>query len=468
MSPLSPTLCVGDQHGLRNPIPGYSPAEFSGERSGNSLAHAERGREGELKRGFRLNGEVKLSHCRSLLRIVNPPFSSYIIETFITRRIGDHPCSAGYSQLHHEAPMEIITTVESDRLRKFHSLKHVIGNTPLLEVHVTFRGSRRVIYAKAEHLNMTGSIKDRMAFHILRTAYQKNAISPDDTIAEATSGNTGIAFAAIGRALGHRVVIYMPDWMSRERIELIRSLGAQIMPVTHEQGGFLGSIRLTEELARREAHIFLPCQFSNEANAEAHELTTGPEIWWQLQTRAVVPDAFVAGVGTGGTVMGVGRYLRQMNPDIRIYPLEPAESPTLSTGHKVGKHRIQGISDEFIPAIVKLDQIEQPVQVHDGDAILMAQKLASSLGLAVGISSGANFLGALKVQEMLGANSAVVTVFSDDNKKYLSTDLLHDEPKHDEYLSPAVECLEYTPIKRVCQTCCDLFDCSQRFDPNLG
>ncbi len=360
------------------------------------------------------------------------------------------------------------TTVGSDRMRKFHSLQHVIGNTPLLEVYVSFRGSRRVIYAKAEHLNMTGSIKDRMAFHILRKAYFTNTISPDDTIAEATSGNTGIAFSAIGRALGHRVIIYMPDWMSRERVELIRSLGAHIMPVTHEQGGFLGSIRMTEELARTQKNIFLPCQFSNEANVEAHEITTGPEIWWQLQTRGVIPDAFVAGVGTGGTVMGVGRYLRGMNPAIRIYPLEPAESPTLTTGQKVGQHRIQGISDEFIPAIVKLDQIERPIQVHDGDAILMAQKLASSLGLAVGISSGANFLGALMVQEMLGGKAAVVTVFPDDNKKYLSTDLLHDEPQRAEYLSSAVECLEYVPLKRVCHTCSDLFESSQRFTSDLG
>src|SRR5262249_23773589 len=156
------------------------------------------------------------------------------------------------------------------------------GNTPLLGIEFTFRGERRVIYAKAENLNLTGSIKDRMAFHILKKAYLEEQVRPGDSIVEATSGNTGISFAAIGRALGHPVVIFMPDWMSQERVTLIRSLGAEIVPVSREEGGFIGSIKMTEELARRKEHVFLPCQFSNGANVEAHEQTTGPEIWWQL------------------------------------------------------------------------------------------------------------------------------------------------------------------------------------------
>ncbi len=344
----------------------------------------------------------------------------------------------------------------SSRNDKFHALRHLIGNTPLLAIRCTYRGTPRVIYAKAEHFNMTGSIKDRMAFHILERAYASGAIGPDDVIAEATSGNTGISFSAIGRALGHQVIIYMPDWMSRERVELIRSLGAKIMPVSHEQGGFVGSIRMTEELKRSQEKVFLPCQFSNTANVEAHQLTTGPEIWYQLQSHDLIPDAFIAGVGTGGTVMGVGQYLRSQNPRLGVYPLEPAESPTLTTGHKVGRHRIQGISDEFIPAILQLKDLSAPVCVCDGDAILMAQKLASSLGLAVGISSGANFIGAIKVQEQLGPDAVVVTVFADDNKKYLSTDLMHEEPLKAGYYSPDVELLDFTPYKRVCQTCYDL------------
>ena len=174
------------------------------------------------------------------------------------------------------------------------------------------------------------------------------------------------------------------------------------------------------------------------------------------------PDAFIAGVGTGGTVMGVGRFLRSQRPSCKVYPMEPAESPTLSTGYKVGQHRIQGISDEFIPPIVKLNQLDRVIGVPDGDGILMAQKLSAQLGLAVGISSGANFIGALMVQEELGPEAVVVTVFSDDNKKYLSTDLLREEPVKAGYLTPEVELLDFEASKRVCYTCCDMEHCSQR------
>ena len=334
----------------------------------------------------------------------------------------------------------------SSRLKNLYCL---IGNTPLLVIHYAFQGKRRVIYAKAENHNLTGSIKDRMALHILTRAYQQEQIKPGDVIAEATSGNTGISFCAIGRALGHPIKIFMPDWMSRERILLIQSMGAQIVLVGREQGGFKGCIRLAEELALHESDVFLPRQFSNEANVEAHQVTTGPEIWTQLQTERLIPDAFIAGVGTGGTIMGTGRFLRSKNPKVRIHPLEPAESPTLSTGCKLGNHRIQGISDEFVPSILKLDELHRVVEVHDGDAILMAQKLSHQLGLGVGISSGANFLGALAIQNELGDESVVVTVFADDNKKYLSTALLDDEPVADDYLSPRVKLLGYDSISRI-------------------
>jgi cysteine synthase A len=223
--------------------------------------------------------------------------------------------------------------------------------------------------------------------------------------------------------------------------------------VSHEEGGFLGSIRMSEELAARQGDVFLPRQFATEANVEAHAQSTGPEIWTQLQALGRRPDAFVAGVGTGGTVMGVGRCLRALNPQVRIHPLEPAESPTLSTGHKVGKHRIQGVSDEFIPAIVKLDQLDRVIAVPDGDAILMAQSLAAKLGLAVGISSGANFLGALLVQEEMGEDAVVATVFSDSNKKYLSTALLGCEPVRADYLAPEVELLGFEVCPRSCLHC---------------
>jgi cysteine synthase A len=210
---------------------------------------------------------------------------------------------------------------------------------------------------------------------------------------------------------------------------------------------------MAEEFAAGRSDVFLPRQFSNLANTEAHETTTGPEIWAQLQSAGLHPDAFVAGVGTGGTVMGVGRYLRERNPNIKVYPVEPAESPTISTGYKVGKHRIQGISDEFIPALVDLTLLDPVIAVSDGDSILMAQKLASNLGLAVGISSGCNFLAALKVQEELGPAAVVVTVFADDNKKYLSTDLTHVEQVRPGYLAPDVVLTGISALGRVCSFC---------------
>jgi len=335
------------------------------------------------------------------------------------------------------------------------NLKHMIGNTPLLAIRYLYRGRERMIYAKAEHMNMTGSIKDRMAFHILKKAYQEDRIRPGDTIAEATSGNTGISFAAIGRALGHHVVIFMPDWMSEERVHLIKSLGAKIVPVRRDQGGFVGSIRMAQDFAAEKPRVFLPAQFANEANVEAHEKTTGPEIWWQLYFHSLVPDAFVAGVGTGGTIMGAGKFLRERNPALKLHPLQPSESPTLSAGRKVGHHRIQGISDEFIPPILQLNQLDSVVSVSDGDAILMAQKLAAQLGLGVGISSGANFLGAMMVQDEMGNDAVVATVFPDDNKKYLSTDLLKTENPRAGYLAPDVELLSFEALKRVCYTCFD-------------
>jgi len=322
---------------------------------------------------------------------------------------------------------------------KFKALEGIIGNTPMIEINFEYKGEIRVIYAKLESFNMTGSIKDRIALYILKNSYENGNLKANDKIVEATSGNTGISFSAIGKALGYKVCIFIPDWMSEERKNLIKSFGAEVILVSKEQGGFLGSIKMTEELSRQEENVFLPCQFSNEDNVKAHYNTTGPEIWNQLNRVGLKPDALVAGVGTGGTVMGIGSYLKEQNEEVRIYPLEPSNSPILSTGEKNGSHRIQGISDEFIPAIMDLEKLDHVISVDDGDAIIMAQKLASKLGLGVGISSGANFLGALKAQNELGSNSIVVTVFADDNKKYLTTDLLKDEPVKDGFMSTDIK-----------------------------
>jgi cysteine synthase A len=331
---------------------------------------------------------------------------------------------------------------------KISGLWRLIGNTPMIEVTYRYKdGKPCSVLVKCEYSkSLTGSIKDRMALYILEKAYNTGSIHPGDRIIEATSGNTGIAFAAIGRHLGNPVKIIMPDWLSRERMDIIRSLGARIELVSAEQGGFLGSIRLAETM-RQDERTFLPRQFENMFNAEAHEKTTGREIGHQLLLMNIKkPYAFIAGVGTGGTIMGVGRFLRTLFPDIKLHPLEPAESPTLSTGHKTGSHRIQGISDEFIPAILDLQSLDKVVQVNDGDAILMAQKLGRDLGLGVGISSGANLLGAIKVQQESGSDQAVITVFPDSNKKYLSTDLMNEEPVKDGYLTPNIRLLDYKAI----------------------
>ena len=322
---------------------------------------------------------------------------------------------------------------------RFASLRSIVGDTPLVELRCTLDGVAVRVFAKHEASNMTGSIKDRMALGILEEAWLRGRVHEGTILAETTSGNTGIAFAALGRALGHRVRIYMPDWMSRERVLLIRSLGSEIVPVSREQGGFLGGIVLAAAYAEEsDEDIFLPSQFASSANVTAHQRTTGPELLAQMKRASVLPNAFIAGVGTGGTVMGVGRYLREQLPGLRVHPLEPANSPTLRTGKKVGNHRIQGISDEFIPPIMALDELDEIVDVWDGDAILVAQRLASELGLGVGTSSGANLIGALKVGTALGRDAVVATVFPDSNKKYLSTDLTGAEPADERYLSSRI------------------------------
>ncbi len=332
-------------------------------------------------------------------------------------------------------------------MRPVESVAAMVGQTPLLEIRYRHGGQARRLYAKFEVMNMTGSVKDRMALHILRRAAERGELKAGDIICEATSGNTGISFSAIGRALGHRVRIYMPDWMSHERVHLMHSLGAEVIPVSKAQGGFLGSIALTKEYAAECGNVFLPCQFDNPDNVAAHELMTGPEIEAQLARFGVAADAFVAGVGTGGTVMGVGRYLRRDGRRVRVHPLEPANSPTLRTGKKVGSHRIQGISDEFIPSIVRLDELDAVVDVWDGDAILMSQALCHRLGLGVGISAGANILGAMKIVEELGPEAVVVTVICDSNKKYLSTALSGAEPPQDGYLTPQIQLDSFTSVR---------------------
>ncbi len=336
---------------------------------------------------------------------------------------------------------------------RFQGLGRLIGNTPLLSVDYTFRGSRRRIFAKSENLNMTGSVKDRMALHLLRRAHETGALQPGAVIVEAAQGNVAISLAAVGRALGHPVALFMPDWMSSERMSLVRSYGASIYPIGEEGGGFLGAVGRAEELVGHSPGSFLPRSFANDDNCAAHEATTGPEIHWQLGAHGLAPDAFVVGVGTAGTVMGVGRYLVAHHPEVRIHPVESSNAPMLSKGKPIGRHRVPGFSEEFMPPLLDLTALDHVVAVDDGDAILMAQKLACTLGLGVGISSGANFLGAVLVQDLLGSDAVVTTLFPDTNRLYLSTDLFREEPAGKEHLAPWIELEGFTAINRACPAC---------------
>lgn len=331
---------------------------------------------------------------------------------------------------------------------KFKGLEALIFHTPMVEISLKYKGEDRKVYAKVEYFNYSGSIKDRIAFHTLKRAYEDGIIKEGDTIAEATSGNTGIAFSAVGAYLGNPVTIFMPDWMSLERVNLIKSFGAEVRLVSKEEGGFTGSIALTEKMNREEG-AYLPCQFSNPQNVEAHYLTTGKEILEQMEQFGKTPEGFVAGIGTGGTLMGIKKALQEVYPGCKAFPLDPeGASPLTSGGKPGGTHRIAGIGDEFIPEIVKPDELDDVILIDDGDAINMARKLSCVLGLGVGISSGANFLGVLKGQDILGSkDSVVVTVFADDNKKYLSTDLMTQQPAEPGHMTPDVELIGLRAIR---------------------
>jgi cysteine synthase A len=332
-------------------------------------------------------------------------------------------------------------SLDNSATKSLSVLEKLIGNTPMIGIKYRLQNQVGTIYAKCEYYNFTGSVKDRIALEMLGTAIKENKLKPGDNIVEVTSGNTGIAFSALGKLLGCKVTIIMPDWLSKERMDIIHAFGSQIITVSKAEGGFIGSLAKAEEIAKNEPNVFLPYQFSNINNVIAHE-KTGKEIYNQLKEKDLQIDGFIAGVGTGGTIIGVGRALRNYNPNVKIHPLEPAESPTLSTGYKTGTHRIQGISDEFIPEIMSCGHCDEIIQVSDGDAIIMAQKLARTFGIAVGISSGANLIGAIKLQQKYGFDSVIATVFPDDNKKYLTTDLMNEEPVKESYVAPKIDLLE--------------------------
>ncbi len=294
----------------------------------------------------------------------------------------------------------------------------LIGNTPLIKINYLNNGKENYVYVKLEYYNLTGSIKDRVIYYVLDKAIEQGDLKDNMPIVEATSGNTGISISAIGAYLKHKVYIYMPDWVSEERLKLMKLYGADVTLISKEDGGFIKCIEEAEKFAKNN-NGFLTHQFNNLDNVEAHYNTTGKEI-----TDKIKVDAFISGIGTGGTLTGVAKKLKEKNKNVKIYALEPSNMSLIKNNTK-GEHKIEGIGDEFIPSIVNLDIIDDVILITDEEAIEMAQKLSKELGIGVGISSGANMFAAIKLRE-LGFDN-VVTIFPDDSKKYLSTDLTHNE-----------------------------------------
>ncbi len=308
-------------------------------------------------------------------------------------------------------------------------MEKLIGNTPLVKINYQYKNKDNFIYAKLEFYNYTGSIKDRVINYIIKKNLENGNLKKGMTLVEATSGNTGISLAALGAYYGFDVHIYMPDFVSEERRKIIELYGAEVTLISKEEGGFKKCIELVQKEVEKGA--FSTKQFSNVDNIMAHYLGTGKEIVEKINV-----DAFVSGIGTGGTLMGIGKKIREENPNSLIYGLEP-ENMTLIKGNKVGSHKIEGIGDEFIPDIVDTNFLDDIILINDNDAINMSKKLAKELGLGVGISSGANFLAAVQIQEQLNKN--VVTVFPDDLKKYLSTDLSKKEITDNHYISNSIK-----------------------------
>lgn len=312
-----------------------------------------------------------------------------------------------------------------------------IGNTPLIKIKYKYNGKENYIYTKLESYNITGSIKDRVAYYIIKKAYEQGRLKKGMEIVEATSGNTGIALSAMGAYFGNPVHIFMPNWVSKERLNLMKMYNAKVTLISKEEGGFKRAIKEAREYSIKH-NAFLTNQFENEDNVLAHYETTGEEIVQKLGNDI---GGFVSGIGTGGTLIGVAKRLRKANENVKIYALEPNIMPLLSQNKILGDHKIEGIGDDFIPKIVEGEKIDEIILVNDNDAINMARRLALNLGIGVGISSGANMIASVIAKEENKGN--IVTVFPDDNKKYLSTDLSKDVESNQEYISNQIELLDY-------------------------
>jgi cysteine synthase A len=318
------------------------------------------------------------------------------------------------------------------------NIKKIIGNTPMIKINYEYMGKKRSIYTKLESYNFTGSIKDRLALYVINKEKENGNLKENQPIVEVTSGNTGIAFSAIGTFYGHPVHIFMPDWVSIERRKIIEMYGAKVHLVSKKEGGFKKAIELADKFAKK-INAYRPKQFDNPLNTEVHFLTTGKEI---VESVPGI-NAFVSGIGTGGTLMGIAKRLKENNNNVKIYALEPSTLSILKMGMSKGEHMIEGIGDDFVPSIVDREIIDDIVLIDDKDAINMSKKIAKELGVGVGISSGANFLASVLIND---ENIKIATVFPDDNKKYLSTKLSEPIEENDKYISNKIKLIDFEVI----------------------
>jgi cysteine synthase A len=297
------------------------------------------------------------------------------------------------------------------------SILELVGKTPLVELN-KINDTSSTILAKMEALNPSGSIKDVMALYMMELAEKNGLLKPGGTIIEATSGNTGISFAMLAPLKGYKFIAVMPEHMSKERKQLMQAFGAEIV-LTPEKEGFPGSIKRAEQLGKENKNSWLPKQFENPDNIAAQREITAKSI---LQEVKEPIDAFVAGGGTWGTLMGVGEALREVYPDVKLIGVEPEESAVVSGG-KPGSHLIQGIGPGFIPSLLNMDLVDEMIKIKSSDAVNMTRRLIKEEGLMVGISSGANVLASLDIARRLGKGKTVVTVLADRGERYLSMDL---------------------------------------------
>ena len=299
------------------------------------------------------------------------------------------------------------------------TMDQLIGHTPLLELtHIeNERGLKARVLAKLEYFNPAGSVKDRIAKRMIEDAESKGTLRPGSVIIEPTSGNTGIGLAAVAAARGYRTIIVMPETMSVERRKLMKAYGAELI-LTEGAKGMKGAIEKAQALAKEMPNAFVPGQFSNPANPEVHYETTGPEIWADTDGQV---DLFVAGVGTGGTVTGVGRYLKQQNPQVKVVAVEPADSPVLSRG-TAGPHKIQGIGAGFVPQVLDTAIFDEVITVENDDAFQAARQIGHREGVLVGISSGAAVWAAIQLaRRPENEGKTIVALLADTGERYLST-----------------------------------------------